>query len=290
MKHTFLLIVVVVIGCRPTNPASKPPFSDFSYQSIDCNGLENVFALDHSVFTGSVPESDQAFESLRSLKIRTVVSVDGATPAVEQAQRFGMRYVHLPIGYDGISQDRIIAIAKAIRDCPGPIYLHCHHGKHRGPAAAAAALRCLHPDQTSERFIAFLRAAGTDSRYAGLYSAVESAPPVLDTTTMDFPSTSPVPDLVARMVDLDECWSGVKKKPTRANTALLVECYRELKRITHDRDERFQKLLENSLQSAIELEHAIRIGQDGSSALKRSAESCSACHALFRDNRISSPP
>ncbi len=29
--------------------------------------------------------------------------------------------------------------AKAVRDLPGKIYIHCHHGKHRSAAAAATA-------------------------------------------------------------------------------------------------------------------------------------------------------
>jgi protein tyrosine/serine phosphatase len=38
-----------------------------------------------------------------------------------------------------ISQERTKELAKADRELAGPIYLHCHHGKHRSPAAAVVA-------------------------------------------------------------------------------------------------------------------------------------------------------
>jgi len=65
-----------------------------------------------------------------------------------------MRYIHVPIAYSGLSREQEIRIASAISGAEGPLYLHCHHGKHRGPAAAATALVCLGeitPDDRSRR-------------------------------------------------------------------------------------------------------------------------------------------
>ena len=64
---------------------------------------------------------------------------DGARPDVQLAEKFGLRYVHLPHGYNGISESRAAELAKAVRDLDGPIYIHCHHGKHRSPTAATVA-------------------------------------------------------------------------------------------------------------------------------------------------------
>ena len=36
------------------------------------------------------------------------------------AKKYGMRYVHLPHGYDGIPEERIAELAKAVRDLPQP--------------------------------------------------------------------------------------------------------------------------------------------------------------------------
>ncbi len=77
----------------------------------------------------------------QAMGIKTVISVDGAKPNVELANRFGLRYVHNATWLRWISETRGLELAKAVRDLPGPIYIHCHHGKHRSPAAAAVA--CL---------------------------------------------------------------------------------------------------------------------------------------------------
>ena len=71
--------------------------------------------------------------------MQTVISVDGAKPDLEAARKHGLRYVHLPHGYDGVPAPRGDELAIALRTLEGPIYVHCHHGKHRSPAAAGVA-------------------------------------------------------------------------------------------------------------------------------------------------------
>ncbi len=41
--------------------------------------------------------------------------------------------------HGGISRDQSLTIARAVQDLPGPVFIHCHHGKHRGPTAAVMA-------------------------------------------------------------------------------------------------------------------------------------------------------
>src|SRR5690606_19020075 len=85
------------------------------------------------------------------------------------------------------------AIARAIRDLPGPVYIHCHHGKHRGPAAAAAAAVNLGLVSPAEA-VAFMKTAGTADSYAGLYACVMEADAAtkteLDAAPSDFPEHS----------------------------------------------------------------------------------------------------
>lgn len=280
-------MLLLLAGCAPAPRAIVPTIEP---GPVDAVGLHNVFKLSDRVFTGSVPEDERSFESLQLLEVKTIISVDGAPPDVEGAESFGLRYVHLPIGYDGVPEDRAIAIAKAIRDLPGPVYIHCHHGKHRGPAAAAAALRCLEPKHSAASLVAYLKLAGTDERYGGLFAAVERAPATLDDATVDFPSRVPVADLVKRMVEIDETWDRLKRQPTAADAIVLLEQYREMKRATAARDERFQKFLANALDVATELEANLRANADPAVAIRKSAAACTACHAVFRDNRVSSPP
>jgi hypothetical protein len=100
--------------------------------------------------------------------------------------------VHLPHGYDGISPVR----AKAVRNLPGPVYVHCHHEKHRSPAAAAVACiraRLLNSQQGSQ----VLQVAGTNHNYKGLFESVERTraieKTVLDVLSDEFPSTAKLP-------------------------------------------------------------------------------------------------
>jgi protein tyrosine/serine phosphatase len=69
-----------------------------------------------------------------------------------------------------VPAERAAELAKAVRDLPGPIYIHCHHGKHRSPAAAAVA--CVAAGLLApERAPAVLKEAGTSPNYRGLFAS-----------------------------------------------------------------------------------------------------------------------
>src|SRR5690606_17968735 len=101
--------------------------------------LHNLLQVSETIYTGGEPKDDAAFAALAKLGVKTVVSVDGAEPNVKAARAHGLRYVHIPIGYDGVSEEAGKSLARLVRDAQGPFYIHCHHGTHRGPAAAAVA-------------------------------------------------------------------------------------------------------------------------------------------------------
>lgn len=129
---------------------------------------------DRVVLSGSMPEQGTGFNSLEQLGVKTVISVDAALPEVELANERGMRYIHIPIKYSGISEDERAALALALRESESPIYVHCHHGKHRGPAAAAIGLvgigACA-PDTG----LKLMELAGTSEQYPGLFEDVGAA-------------------------------------------------------------------------------------------------------------------
>ncbi len=281
-----LLFVLAAVGC--SSPA--PPAADLDPKPVELAGLHNVYRVTPNVYSGNSPDGEEGFQSLKHLGVRTVVSVDGAAPDVDTAKWFGLRYVHLPIGYDGITEPRLVEIAKALRDLPGPVYVHCHHGKHRGPAATVAAVRCLDGNCSAAAAVNFLKAAGTDPRYLGLYAAAERPPPPLDAAAVAFPEVADVPDLTKRMVELDETWDAIMKKPTAKDAFLLVEQYRELGRATAQQNEDFRRLLNAALTEAEAFEKAFREGRDAGPFLAKSAVACTNCHAKFRDRRISSTP
>jgi len=124
-----------------------------------------------------------------------------------------MRYVHLPHGYDGISTNLQLQLARAAETLPGPIYVHCHHGKHRGPAAAA--IICMaNNGWSSDQAETWLVAAGTATNYAGLYQVVRQfqkpTAAQLRSISSDFPETAKVSGLVDAMVDIDNRWDYLK--------------------------------------------------------------------------------
>ena len=224
---------------------------------------------------------------------------------MEAARRAGLRYVHVPVGYDGVPRDAALRVARAVRDLPGPVYLHCHHGRHRGPAAAAVAARCLDPAFTAQAAADFLQAAGTDPRYEGLFASVERAGPAtsaeIDAAPADFPEAVDAPGLVKAMVEIDDVWDRLKTaraagwavppgapddSPTRP-AVLLVEHFREAARCPDAaaRGPRFRQQAEGAGRAAADLEAAVRAADEPAAgrAFEACARSCTACHAEFRD-------
>src|SRR5262249_9425334 len=163
--------ILCLFFCLLGHVGSSQPEGRPSTNPLQLPGLHNVFQITEKLYSGSSPEGDEGFSSLQKLGVKTIISVDGAKPDTERAHKYELRYVHLPIGYDGVPREQALRIAKAVRDLPGPIYLHCHHGKHRGPAAAAVAHLCLDDKCPVEAALAVLKKAGTDPHYTGLYAA-----------------------------------------------------------------------------------------------------------------------
>lgn len=180
--------------------------------SVETRKLHAVFQMTPRLYSGAQPEGDAAFAELAQMGIRTLVSVDGARPDVAAARRHGLRYVHLPIGYDGISTQRGVQLVKAISGLPSPLYVHCHHGHHRGPAAAAV-MAMAREGWTSNRAVAWMHQAGTSTNYPGLYGAVRQFrcpdPGEIDGVG-ELPETAAVTGRVAAMVDLDARWNRLQ--------------------------------------------------------------------------------
>lgn len=295
MFARILLFAVVLVGCsRPlpekvVGPAVEPLPLD------NLPGLHNVQRLSPKLYSGSSPEGAGGFRSLRELGIVTIVSVDGGKPEVELARQHGMKYAHLPVGYDGVPRDVALRIARVVRDSPGPVYVHCHHGKHRGPAAAIAAERCLNPQCDAQAALAFLTKAGTDPRYKGLFADVDRGG-VATQAELDraqpIPEVATVADLTRLMVDVDERWdrlkaskaAGWKLHEDAAHEATqLVELYREAARLPSAPREEFGK----AELAAVKLEAALRAKntEQIAAAFSECASACTRCHAAHRDSK-----
>lgn len=267
--------------------------------------LPNAYQVHGKVISGGLPEGEAGFRELAALGVKTVISVDGAKPEVELARKHGLRYVHLPHGYDGIAESRVHELAKAVRDLPGSIYIHCHHGKHRSPAATAAACVAaglLEPANAE----GVLKAAGTSEGYRGLYRAAREAKRLdaglLDAMPNDFPETARVPPLAEAMVAIEHVQDHLKQieaagwKTPASNPALapaheallLREHFTELLRAneTEGRPEGFRRYLLESEAAAVGLESALRgpgTSEQAARQLATIGQKCVACHREYRD-------
>jgi len=314
-KLAWLLLAMLASGCgQPpapppsisANPGAKPVA--FAPRKLAAEHLPNPWQIHPKVISGGLPEGEAAFGQLEGLGIKTIISVDGARPDVELARKHGMRYVHLPHGYDGVPAERMKELAKAVRDLPGPIYIHCHHGKHRSPAAAAVACvgaGLLAPAAAEPILIA----AGTSDAYQGLYQSAREARQfekrLLDELQVEFPETARLPPLAEAMVALEHThdhlkqvaeasWKSQQRHPdiSPAHEALLLrEHFTELLRTDEvlQQPEKFQALLRESESAARELEEALQAGKLDAARqpFDRLTTNCKSCHAVYRDVPLS---
>jgi protein tyrosine phosphatase (PTP) superfamily phosphohydrolase (DUF442 family) len=268
--------------------------------------LHNLLKVTGSIYCGGEPRGDDAMNSLVRLGVKTVVSVDGARPDVETARKHGLRYVHIPIGYDGIDTAAGLALAGMIRQSDGPIYIHCHHGQHRGPAAAAIAGIASGAIMPGEQAESILRRAGVGKAYSGLWRDVEQYRAPGD--DVDFPELleiAEVGSLAAAMAKIDRAYDHLMlfRRPdgmvvdgtapdghpdlVAAQEALLLkEGLRESARnLSGDFDARFKEWMLAAETSAEMLEQAIK-ARDAVGAgrhFQAVVASCKACHDGYRN-------
>jgi hypothetical protein len=303
------IVAALLSGCSgegPTAPVATAPAA-VELGPVRAAGLHNVFRLTDKLCSGSSPDGDEGFQSLQKLGVKTIISVDGMRPDVERAHKFGMRYVHLPIGYDGVPEEQGLKIAKAVGDLPGLVYLHCHHGQHRGPAAAAVARLCLDEHCGVEQALAEMKRAGTDPHYAGLYASPRQlhrpTKEELDRVPDDFPEVAQVGGLAQAMVGIDDHWDWLKQtraagwkvppdhpdiEPAR-EALMLVEGYREAARLpdVKTRPEELRRWLAEVEANAQDLEKALRqvppAADAAEASFKKVSAACTRCHASYRD-------
>ncbi|MCB9841491.1 MAG: hypothetical protein H6809_07570 [Phycisphaeraceae bacterium] len=327
-RALLALTAAILTACGPGSitPTHAPPPPDSDAPRVetlrfpsptetaprDLSALPNVVAFRDAFYSGGAPEGDEAFAALAAIGVRTIISVDGATPDAEAARRHGIRTIHLPIGYNGFDDARQRQLARAARDAAaqGPVYIHCHHGKHRAAGAAATIavnLGWLTPAQA----IARMRVAGTSDAYPGLYACAGSAEPLdagtLDSVPADFPEASMPTGIVAGMVEIDQIMEHLKaieaagwRTPTdhpdlvpAAEAARLADLFRVIGMSDEAAayDAEFAARLTSDGALATTLESTLVGGRAGTGDLAailsdqhaRLAASCTDCHAAYRD-------
>ncbi|MCA8925968.1 MAG: cytochrome c [Planctomycetes bacterium] len=285
------------------SPALAPPALD-DPQPHGYLGLDNVVAYAERVYSGSAPLGPEGFQTLAAWGVDTIISVDGARPDVETARAAGLRYVHLPIGYDGMDAERTLELARALQLARerGAVYVHCHHGKHRSAGAAGAAsvtLGLASPAEATAR----MQVSGTSPSYPGLYGCVALATPTtaarLDALPTEFPEVWEPQGLVKSMVEVAHAfehlqdvreagWRAPASHPDlvpAAEAGRLADLFRTLD--TAGRPDDFQAWARESQRLASEVEEALVGGgfatDELDSRLQRLGQTCKACHAPYRN-------
>ena len=311
MRVIFVLALAAMLsgcgspGAPPQNQASTPPAAEavkrFAPEKLDDPpGIHNLVKASPTILSGSEPHGEEGFASLQRLGVKTIVSVDGAKPDLEAAHNHGLRYVHIPIGYDGVPQKAGASLARLVRENDGLIYVHCHHGQHRGPAAAAVA--CIASGAaTSDEAEALLKLAGTGKNYPGLWRDVASyTPPAKDAALPELAETAEVESLAAAMAKIDRnfdnlklCqeagWSVPMDHPdlvVRQEATIVREGLREtMRNLVADRPEEFKVWLEESAKISEALEEALQSNKHtaATACMKRLEQSCKQCHAKYRN-------
>ena len=274
-------------------------------QSLPSTNLHNLFRAAPHIFSGGSPDNEAGFAEIAKLGVKTIVSVDGAKPDVETAKKFGLKYVHLPFGYDGIPTHRVAELVKAAQTADGPIYVHCHHGQHRGPAAVAVMCEGV-AGWSTDLAVQWLKEAGTAADYPGLYrSAREFKTPTAAAlaAVQTLPSVAQTSTLIETMVTMDEHfdrlkaaqktgWRSVPGQPDiqpAHEATLLWEQLRESTRTsdTAQRPEDYRVQLSGAEKAADQFRALLKQTPPDVAKLDESfkavGQSCAACHQQHRN-------
>ena len=291
-------------ACNPGN-ATRAPTTAASAAPTEGHepGLQRLHKWSDRILQGEAPASDVCLAELANLGVKTVLSVDGAVPDVARAARFGLAYVHVPVGYDGITPDEQARIVRATLDSPGPIYIHCHHGLHRGPAAAAIARIAVDGVSRDEAYKG-LEESGCSPAYDGLFASVKNfVPPSAETLAAlpPLPSAVKPQGIQDAMVHADERWSYVEalkaanwsapadqpdKTPAHELT-ILREVFREFDRLdaAQAKGDDFLAHSRAVQQRITELQAALdsRDATACAAVFDALKADCKSCHVAYRD-------
>lgn len=275
---------------------------------VDYPGVHNAVTYHQGFVSGSAPEGDAGFDTLAAMGFKTIISVDGAEPEVDKATVRGIRYIHLPIGYNGFDEQRKLELVRATRDAmnDGPVYIHCHHGKHRSAGAAATIAESL-GWMTPEQGVARMKVSGTAPNYTGLYACASGATVlganVIDAVPAKFPSISKPSGYVHAMVEIDEAndhlkliekagWVTPKDHPDlvpAAEAGRMADLFRAAQETPYAKrkDAEFSAMMTKAHAEAQTLEDLLAAGAKDpakvSATFKLVAASCKDCHAKYRD-------
>ena len=291
----FLIASVLSLAVQAQDEADKSRAADSAPANfLDINQKLGT-KLAKQVYSGGEPAERKHFRWLAGQGVKTIVSVDGIAPDLNLAKAYGLRYVHIPLTYSGISRDSGLAMLRVLEEMPGPIFVHCHHGQHRAPAAVAYMLRASESVSKDEALEILFR-GGTSKEYLGLWTDVRNAKKRTDNEKLpELKSTATVPDFAKRMAGLARSLEKLQKVANgearkRSYSALLLsDDFRELERSPfakrHGGD--FRALLEFSTKLSTQLHQASKAAdfddKKFGELMDEMKQNCTRCHEQFRN-------
>lgn len=261
--------------------------------------IENFRKIGPHLYSGGEPDTEEDFAFLKRQGVTIVLSVDGAKPNLEWAEKHGLKYVHVPMGYDGPDEHVRLSLAKVATDKDAVVFVHCHHGLHRGPAAAALiGLNCKLLDKSSAKEL--LKVAGTSPKYQGLWRAVEEFVPHKEGTVLpELVAVDENNQLALSMADLDRAFESIAeariKKPDatqkefsaedKERIVLIEENFKEFARLLpQGSDAKLVQWAKEAQEQATTLRmlaEAQKI-EEATSLLRMMSKKCTTCHTDFR--------
>ena len=267
--------------------------------ATEADSPEVFLAIRPWLASGAEP-SPENFQWLAQKGYRWVLSVDSIAPDLDAAAQAGLRYLHLPISYQDVPLQAIATLQALLEEIGDePLFVHCHHGKHRGPTMAALLLLLREPEQ-SEEAVQILEQAGTSLDDPGLWKSVREFLPRAhaEVEPLALEESASANDMAQTMGEIDRRFDELKalvdagpaglSEEDSSPALMIAEAYRESFRVTkqsQEYDDAFLQLLIEGDALAMQV-HA-DLQSNSPSAAKASLlalkSSCRSCHQRYRD-------
>ena len=180
LHYPTICLAAALLGCGGSEDQSSVAINtkpEDQIAKLNVEGVKNVYRLSPRIITGGKPDSEAGFAELQKLGVTTIVSVTDDDPDEETAKKYGLKYVHVPMDYEGVSVGQQEMILGAFSDASEPVYIHCNSGRNRGATAAAMCLIGVE-GESNEKAISWMKTRGVDEKNQKLYQAVKDYRPV----------------------------------------------------------------------------------------------------------------